>query len=123
MSETIGFIGLGNMGLPMAENLMSAGYSLRVFNRTAEKAASLVSKGARIASTPAEVAAPGGVVITMLSNDAAVEEIAGEGRDLISRLGPEGIHNRLLVGLAKGREAMDWSALALSVSEDAGLKR
>ena len=42
MSETIGFIGLGRLGLPMATNLLNAGYALRVYNRTASKAESLV---------------------------------------------------------------------------------
>ena len=47
MSETIGFIGLGHLGLPMANNLLNAGYSLRVYNRTASKAESLVAQGAQ----------------------------------------------------------------------------
>lgn len=92
MNETIGIIGLGNMGLPIAENLLAAGYALRVFNRTPEKAASVVSKGAQRVTQPAEVATPGAVVITMLSNDAAVEAVAGEQSELTRRLEPDGIH-------------------------------
>src|SRR5713101_8387681 len=61
MKDTIGFIGLGGMGLAMAGNLLKAGFRLRVFNRTVEKARSLVELGARVARSPAEVAEPGGV--------------------------------------------------------------
>jgi 3-hydroxyisobutyrate dehydrogenase-like beta-hydroxyacid dehydrogenase len=45
MKETIGFIGLGNLGLPMASNLLNTGYDLTVYNRTASKAAPLVAQG------------------------------------------------------------------------------
>ena len=43
MAETLGFIGLGKLGLPIAEQLMAAGYTLRVYNRTAEKTAPLAA--------------------------------------------------------------------------------
>jgi len=76
MAETIGFIGLGNMGEPIAANLIEAGYRLKVYNRTASKATALVQKGAVQAKAPAEVAEPGGVVLTMLSDDHAVEEVS-----------------------------------------------
>ena len=51
----IGFIGLGNMGQAMALNLIKAGYKLRVYNRTADKAAPLVALGAESLSRPCEV--------------------------------------------------------------------
>ncbi len=44
MNNVIGFVGLGNMGLPMASNLIEAGYTLRVYNRTAEKAQPLIAQ-------------------------------------------------------------------------------
>jgi 3-hydroxyisobutyrate dehydrogenase-like beta-hydroxyacid dehydrogenase len=75
MSQTVGFIGLGNMGQGMAANLLKAGYKLRVYNRTAEKAAPLVAQGAQQVAQPSEAVEPGSIVITMLANDAAVEEI------------------------------------------------
>ena len=59
MKETIGFIGLGNMGLALAMNLLKAGFGLRVFNRTAEKARPLLERGATLARSPAEAAEPG----------------------------------------------------------------
>jgi len=71
MAETIGFIGLGNMGEPIARNLMQAGYRLKVYNRTASKAVDLVDKDAVSSSDATEVAEPGGIVVTMLSDDDA----------------------------------------------------
>ncbi|HEY0043981.1 MAG TPA: NAD(P)-dependent oxidoreductase [Allosphingosinicella sp.] len=68
----IGFIGLGQMGVAMAANLLEAGHELTVWNRSPEKAAALVGQGARQAGSPAEAAA-GEAVITMLADDAAVE--------------------------------------------------
>lgn len=92
MSETIGFVGIGSMGLPMARNLLAAGFGVRAYNRTAEKAQPLAEQGARIASSPADVTEPGGIVITMLANDAAVEEVVMGQGGLLDRLGPGGIH-------------------------------
>jgi len=71
-----GFIGLGLLGLPMATNLVDAGYALTVYNRTASKAAPLVARGAVLAPHSIEVARPGGVVVTALWDDAAVEGVA-----------------------------------------------
>ncbi len=92
MSKQIGFIGLGNMGLPMAVNLVEAGYKLLVFTRTRSKAESVLAKGASWVSSPFETAVPGGIVITMLPDDEAVEEVAGERSELVKRLGKGGIH-------------------------------
>jgi len=68
----VGFIGLGNMGLPMAMNLLKAGHELTVYNRTAEKAKPLLKQGARAAASLAE-ASDADVVFTMLADDHAVE--------------------------------------------------
>lgn len=92
MTEPIGFIGLGNMGFPIAENLLRAGYPLKIFNRTASKASGLVAAGAQSVSSAAEVATRGGVVVTMLADDQAIEEISAGGDSFITRLGAEGIH-------------------------------
>jgi 3-hydroxyisobutyrate dehydrogenase-like beta-hydroxyacid dehydrogenase len=92
MPETIGFIGLGNMGEPIAANLIQAGHAVRVYNRTASKAAPLIQKGASLASTSADVATPGGIVFTMLSDDAAVEGVCLPPGSFVERLGPGGIH-------------------------------
>lgn len=74
-TPTIGFIGLGVMGGPMAGHLLDAGYPLVVFTRTESKAEDLLSRGARWADTPAEVGGQCDVVITMVGYPADVEEV------------------------------------------------
>lgn len=91
MNQTLGFIGLGNMGHPMALNLLKAGFHLRVYNRSPEKAGPLVKQGAQAVRDPSEAVEPGGIVITMLANDAAVEEVV-RSKGFLERLGPGGIH-------------------------------
>jgi 3-hydroxyisobutyrate dehydrogenase-like beta-hydroxyacid dehydrogenase len=81
----VGFIGLGNMGSGMARNLIKAGHTLTVFNRTKSRAEEFRSLGATVAGTPGEAAAGAEVVITMLADDAAVEDaVLGPGRVLQS---------------------------------------
>jgi len=92
MSETLGFIGLGNMGEPIAANLLQAGYMLRVYNRTASKAAALAAKGATVVQRTPEVAAPGGIVLTMLADDQALEGVCLPAGSFVERLGPGGVH-------------------------------
>jgi 3-hydroxyisobutyrate dehydrogenase-like beta-hydroxyacid dehydrogenase len=92
MAEMIGFIGTGNMGEPIAENLRRAGYGVRVYNRTRSKLAHLVEKGAVPAMSPADVAQSGGIVFTMLADDHAVEEICFGEPSFVEALGKGGIH-------------------------------
>lgn len=76
----IAFIGLGRMGQGMARRLIDAGHDLAVYNRTREKTQGLASAGARVLDAIADAARFGRVVITMLTNDEALEEVAaGEG--------------------------------------------
>lgn len=70
-TSRIGFIGLGIMGYPMALNLLKAGFSLTVWNRTAEKCDDLAAGGAAVAQTPAEVAANSDLIIAMLADPEA----------------------------------------------------
>ena len=91
MSETIGFVGLGEMGSAMAANVLKAGFALRVYNRTPKKAQPLVEQGASQAGTPAE-AAGAGLVVTMLTNDAALEKVTTGENGLAGALGEGGIH-------------------------------
>jgi 3-hydroxyisobutyrate dehydrogenase-like beta-hydroxyacid dehydrogenase len=101
--KTIGFIGLGVMGAPMAANLLRKGFSVTVFNRTADKAVPLVRLGAKIASSPAEAARMADVVITMVSNDQALEDVYfGE--------------NGILSGLRPGTTAIDSSTVSPALS-------
>ncbi len=92
MSETIGFVGLGNMGSQMAQLLLKAGYALRVYNRTRSKAEPLAAQGAQIVDEPSAAVEPGGIVITMLANDAAVEEVTCGKHGFLDHLGDGGIH-------------------------------
>ncbi|MBZ5565256.1 MAG: NAD(P)-dependent oxidoreductase [Acidobacteriia bacterium] len=86
-----GFVGLGNMGLPMARNLLQAGHRLTVYNRTRGRAEELAKSGAQVASTPAAGCAHG-VVMTVLSDDAAVEScVWGEG-GILNALPKDGVH-------------------------------
>jgi 3-hydroxyisobutyrate dehydrogenase-like beta-hydroxyacid dehydrogenase len=89
--KTIGFIGLGNMGSAMASSLLKAGFNLRVYNRTVEKARPLLERGATLARSPAEAVEPGGIVVTMLTDDRAVEDVTLGANGVLEHLG-DGIH-------------------------------
>ena len=85
MSKTkIGWIGLGNMGIPMSEQFIKAGYPLQVYNRSKEKESALKAMGAGIASTPAELIESSDVVILMVSDDHAVRQIFNGAHGLLS---------------------------------------
>jgi 3-hydroxyisobutyrate dehydrogenase-like beta-hydroxyacid dehydrogenase len=92
MKETIGFIGLGRMGTPMARNLLRAGYAVRVYNRTPEKAQALAAEGAQVVQRPADVADPGSVVVTMVTDDEALERVTLGEDGFAETLGPGGVH-------------------------------
>jgi 3-hydroxyisobutyrate dehydrogenase len=92
MKPTIGFIGLGTMGLPMAERLLTAGFPLIVYNRTALKADSIVKQGARRASTCMEVGREADICITMVSDPAALEEVVYSINGLDKGLSPTKVH-------------------------------
>ncbi len=92
MADSIGFIGLGRMGSAIAGNLLKADFTLQVYNRTPEKAAALVAQGAKLAHHPSDTTQPGGIVITMLANDQALEAVVDADRGLVEGLGPDGIH-------------------------------
>ncbi len=84
----VGFIGLGSMGAAIAPILVTAGHEVTVWNRSPEKADSLIARGAIRATTPAE-ASGGDVVFTMLSDDAAVE---GVSQDILINLPAGSVH-------------------------------
>ncbi len=90
--KKIGFIGVGMMGYPMALNLLKAGYDLTVYNRTPEKASTLVEMGAILEKNPFDVAQPGGIVMSCVSEDDALIAVVGENGQLAERLGMDGIH-------------------------------
>ena len=75
MINKISFIGIGLMGLPMAKNILKAGYSFKVFNRTQNKAEPLKEFGAEIVSSIDDVVKESDVVITMLTDDGAINDV------------------------------------------------
>ena len=80
------------MGSGMAGRLLDTGHTLSVYNRSPKAAERFVARGATHAATPAAAVAPGGIVITMVANDAALESVvAGEG-GFLDTLGKGGVH-------------------------------
>ena len=103
MTNTIGFIGLGIMGAPMARNLMRAGHRLVVHNRSAEPARALASEGAEVAALPREVAERCDVIFTMLPDSPDVERVIA---------GPDGV----LEGVRPGALLVDMSTISPAVT-------
>lgn len=102
--STIGFVGLGLMGKPMALNLLKAGFKLRVWNRTPEKALEVVKAGAVLVSSLPEVASGSSAIITMLENGAAVTEV----------LFSSGLASTCVAGTL----LIDMSSIAPAIAED-----
>jgi 3-hydroxyisobutyrate dehydrogenase-like beta-hydroxyacid dehydrogenase len=100
----IGFIGLGGMGQPIAQNLVTAGHDLAVYNRTRARAEGLREQGVQVAESPAEAATGREVVITMLADDRAVEEVV---------LGDDGLAR----GLARGALHVSSSTISVDLSK------
>jgi 3-hydroxyisobutyrate dehydrogenase-like beta-hydroxyacid dehydrogenase len=100
----LGFIGLGKMGAAIAANLLRAGHEVAVWNRTADKARDLVDSGAVLGASPKAAAADREIVMTMLADDAALEEVLG---------GPEGIFN----GLRPGALHVSMSTISVATAE------
>lgn len=88
----IGFIGLGQMGSGMARNLLRAGHAMMVYNRSRDKAEALAGDGARVAESPADACREAEVVITMLADDDAVEQVVFGERGIGSGLNKDAIH-------------------------------
>ena len=91
MLKTIGFIGLGLMGKPMAKNLLKAGHRLIVHNRSRAAVDELAAEGAAAAFSPKEVAASAEVVITMLPEDSDVETVVAGDQGVIKSIRPNGV--------------------------------
>ncbi len=116
MTQKIGFVGLGAMGLPMATNLLAAGFHLTVYNRTASKAEPLVANGAHRAARAGDVAQPGGIVVSMLADDASLKALVTGEDALAERLAPDGIHISMsTVSPATTRELVAYHASRGSV--------
>lgn len=101
--QEFGFIGLGIMGSAMAKNLLKAGFKVTVWNRSAGKADELALLGARVAATPAEVAATCPITFAMLADPAAAEAVC---------FGDGGV----LEGIGEGRGYVDMSTVDAETS-------
>ena len=88
----VGFIGLGNMGSAMARNLIKAGHTLLVYNRTRSRAEELRKQGAEVAAIPGEAASRAEAVITMLADDQAVESVVFGSEGILQSLPADSIH-------------------------------
>ena len=99
MGDRIGFIGLGIMGRPMAKHLVDAGYEVTVWNRTASKAADLVKAGARLGSSPKDVASRSEITITIVADTPDVREVI---------LAPDGV----IEGAKPGTVVIDMSTIS-----------
>ena len=102
-SRKIGFLGLGLMGRPMSLNLLKAGHQVTVWNRTAARASDLVAAGATLAKTPREAAAAADILISIVSDPPALEEILW---------GHEGKDDGALAGLKPGSIYIDSSTIS-----------
>ncbi len=102
----IGFIGLGNMGGPIAANLIRAGHDLAVWNRSPDKARALVEAGAQLAASPRAAGAERDLVFTMLADDAALEAVLA---------GPSG----LIAGMRAGALHVSLSTIAVATADRA----
>ncbi len=102
MNQAIAFLGLGAMGIPMARNLAAAGFRVRVWNRSREKAAALA--GVETAATPRAAAMNVSFAITMLADDAAVEAVT---------FGQDGI----IRGLSGGAVHIGMSTISVALAE------
>jgi 3-hydroxyisobutyrate dehydrogenase len=109
--EQIAFIGTGVMGRSMAAHILEAGYPLIVHNRTREKAAELIKKGAQWAGSPGEAASKAAVVISMAGYPKDVEEIYLAPGGIVERAGP----GTLLIDMTTSSPA-----LAKKIAEKAG---
>ena len=107
--KKIGWIGLGNMGTPMVKNLLKAGFEVTVYNRTAAKAAPLQEAGAKLAVSPAALWEVADTIITMVSDDAALQQIH-QGKD------------GLLAGAKDGATVIDMSTVSPATSRDLAAK-
>lgn len=107
-ARKIGLIGLGLMGRPMGMNLLKAGYSVTVWNRTPARADELVAAGAVLAKTPREVAATSDLLLTIVSDPPALESVLW---------GQEGKYDGALAGLKAGSIYVDSSTVSPALAK------
>ena len=87
----IGWVGLGNMGTPMSQNLIKAGHEVTVWNRTKTKAEEVLAAGAKWADTPKELAEKSDIIFTMVSDGPSLQAIALAENGIVAGLSPQKI--------------------------------
>ena len=105
----LGYIGIGLMGRPMTLRLLAAGHEVTVWNRSRDKLAAVVEKGARAAESPAAVAGAAEIVMTCVTDQRAMEDVL---------FGPRGV----VQGAARGKLVVDFSSIAPSAARDFAAK-
>ncbi len=109
MKTPVGFVGIGLMGSAMAQRLLKSGYTLNVYTRTKQKGEGVLSAGAKWFESPADVAKNSDIVLSMISDSKALEEIAQ-------------CANGILHGLKKGGVHVDMSTVAPATTESLAAK-
>ena len=109
MHMRVGFLGIGTMGAPMAKHVLAAGHALAVYNRTRARTEPLAAAGARVAATPADAARDAELVITMLSDERALDAVLA---------GDDG----LLAGLSPGAIVVEMSTIGRAAALDAAAR-
>jgi 3-hydroxyisobutyrate dehydrogenase len=132
VTKRVAILGLGTMGAGMAANVLKAGFSLCVYNRTAAKAKALVDGGAHFASMPGEAAEGASIVISMLSDDSASREVwlgsggalEGVGKDAIliesSTVSPSWIAELAELSASRGAQFLDAPVTGSRMQAEAG---
>jgi 2-hydroxy-3-oxopropionate reductase len=132
MAITIGFIGLGTMGTPMARRVVQAGHPVTVWSRRSASMAPLVNAGAAAGDSPAGVAAKCDVVVTMVTDTAAVDDVAFGERGIAagaragsividhSTIDPQGAKRIAGALLARGIDMLDAPVSGGSIAAEAG---
>lgn len=106
--ETVGFVGLGRMGTPMAHNVADAGFGLRVYNRTRERAEPFAEAGHEVCTSPRAAAEGSDAVVTMVTDDDALDAVLG---------GEDGV----VAGLQDGAVLVDASTVSPAATERAAI--
>jgi 2-hydroxy-3-oxopropionate reductase len=132
MAQRIGFIGLGTMGTPMVRRLLKGGYTVTVWARRPEAVAPLADDGARVAESPADVAAQSDIVMTMVTDTRAVEEVVLGERGIArgarpgslvvdhSTIAPDGARRLAHALQSHGVEMLDAPVSGGSIAAEAG---
>jgi 3-hydroxyisobutyrate dehydrogenase len=105
MTTTIAFLGLGAMGAPMADNLLAAGFALRVWNRTPARAHAFATRGATVCASVAEAVQGAAFVVSMVADDEAARAVM---------LGPDGV----VAAAAPGTTIVDSSTLSPAMTRE-----